>query len=31
MMTQAVVNRAPIGVTFSSGCTVHFLYILAPK
>jgi hypothetical protein len=30
MMTQAVVNHAPIGVSFSSGCTAHFLYILPP-
>jgi len=31
MMTQAVVNRAPIGVSFSSGCTVHYLYLLPPS
>ena len=31
VMTQAVVSRAPVGVSFSSGCTVHFLYILPPS
>jgi len=30
MMTAAVANGARIGVSFSSGCTVHFLYMLPP-
>jgi hypothetical protein len=27
MMTNAVANLAKIGVSFSTGCTVHFLYM----
>ena len=30
MLTAAVVNRATVGVSFSSGCTVHLLYLEPP-
>ena len=30
MLVAAVVNFAPVGVSFSSGCTVHFLYLQQP-
>ena len=31
MLTAAVVNQALAGVAFSSGCTVHYLYLLPPS
>jgi hypothetical protein len=31
MLTAAVVNQALIGVSFSSGCTVHYLYLQPPS
>src|SRR5215471_20734847 len=30
MLVAAVVNFSPVGVSFSSGCTVHFLYLQQP-
>jgi hypothetical protein len=30
MLTAAVANGTRVGVTFSTGCTVHYLYILPP-
>jgi hypothetical protein len=31
MLIAAVVNRARVGVSFSSGCTVHLLYLEPPS
>jgi hypothetical protein len=31
MLIAAVVNYAPVGVLFSSGCTVHYLYLQPPS
>jgi len=31
MLTAAAVNHAPVGVSFSSGCTVHYLYLQPPS
>ena len=30
MLTAALVNNAPVTVSFSSGCVIHYLYMLAP-
>jgi hypothetical protein len=30
MLTAAVAQNAGVGVSFSSGCTVHYLYMLPP-
>ena len=31
MLTSAVSTDTPVAVSFSSGCTIHFLYLLAPE
>jgi hypothetical protein len=31
MLTAAVSTDTPVAVSFSSGCTIHFLYLLAPE
>jgi hypothetical protein len=31
MLIAAVVNHAPVRVSFSSGCTVHYLYLQPPS
>ena len=31
MLIAAVVNDAPVEVAFSSGCTIHYLYLQPPR
>jgi hypothetical protein len=31
MLTAAVFSNSPVAVSFSSGCTIHYLYMLAPQ
>jgi hypothetical protein len=31
MLTAAVTHKAMVGVSFSSGCIVHYLYIFPPQ
>ena len=31
MLTAAIFSNSPIAVSFSSGCTIHYLYMLPPQ